>query len=296
MRSIPPIEEIEHHFQSPEATVTYLVGQGNLTVPTNCTICHTVLKLVNWARGSFRCTNSNCRKRCSMFKKTIFKGSNLPLNNILKMGYYWLQDVPNSFLITTLGYSSATVSQWSKYFRQAIGDDVVRHQEENLVGGEGIFVEIDESKFGKRKYNKGHQVDGVWVVGGVERTPERRIFLVQVENRSEQTLLDTIYKYVKPGSTVYTDCWKGYTSNGLLDMGMTHGTVNHSLNFVDPSSGVHTNTIEGSWAGVKRKIAPRLRTKKTIDDHLYLFIWKRKYAASLWDRFLIALATVVYLD
>ncbi|KAG1267082.1 hypothetical protein G6F66_014076 [Rhizopus arrhizus] len=35
--------------------------------------------------------------------------------------------------------------------------------------GQPIIVEIDESKFGKRKYNKGKRVDGVWVVGGVER-------------------------------------------------------------------------------------------------------------------------------
>jgi hypothetical protein len=26
-------------------------------------------------------------------------------------------------------------------------------------------VEIDESKFGKRKHNRGHRVEGVWVVG-----------------------------------------------------------------------------------------------------------------------------------
>ena len=39
------------------------------------------------------------------------------------------------------------------------------------IGGIGIVVEIDESKFGKRKHNCGHKVDGVWVVGMVEITP-----------------------------------------------------------------------------------------------------------------------------
>ena len=30
-------------------------------------------------------------------------------------------------------------------------------------------MEIDESKFGKRKHNRGHSVEGQWVFGGVER-------------------------------------------------------------------------------------------------------------------------------
>jgi hypothetical protein len=33
-----------------------------------------------------------------------------------------------------------------------------------------FIVEVDESKFGKRKYHRGHRVEGVWVIGGVERT------------------------------------------------------------------------------------------------------------------------------
>ena len=39
-----------------------------------------------------------------------------------------------------------------------------------VIGGQGVEVEIDESKFGKRKYNRGRVVDGHWVFGGMERT------------------------------------------------------------------------------------------------------------------------------
>ena len=38
------------------------------------------------------------------------------------------------------------------------------------LGGEGEVVEIDESKFGKRKYNKGKRAKGQWVFGGIQRS------------------------------------------------------------------------------------------------------------------------------
>jgi hypothetical protein len=40
--------------------------------------------------------------------------------------------------------------------------------EKHKIGGPGIIIEVDESKFGRRKYNRGHRVEGVWVMGGVE--------------------------------------------------------------------------------------------------------------------------------
>jgi hypothetical protein len=51
------------------------------------------------------------------------------------------------------------------------------------IGGNGKIVEIDEEKFGKRKYNRGHRVDGVWVLGMVERSPSRKIVLISVDKR-----------------------------------------------------------------------------------------------------------------
>ena len=44
------------------------------------------------------------------------------------------------------------------------------------IGGPGLTVEIEESKFGKRKYNVGRLIEGQWVFGGIcHETP--RYFL-----------------------------------------------------------------------------------------------------------------------
>jgi len=106
-------------------------------------------------------------------------------------------------------------------------------------------VEIDESKFGKRKYHRGHHVEGAWVFGGFERG-SGKVFMVVVENRTTETLLQCIEKYIEKGSTIYSDCWKAY--NGLKNHPhYEHLKVNHSMHFKDPETGVHTNSIEATW-------------------------------------------------
>ena len=81
------------------------------------------------------------------------------------------------------------------------------------------FVEIDESKFGKRKYHRGRLVEGVWVFGGIERDSNPpKCFFIPVEDRSAATLIPIIKQWIKPGTTVLSDCSKAYHS-------LIHSTV-----------------------------------------------------------------------
>jgi len=75
------------------------------------------------------------------------------------------------------------------------------------LGGIGEVVEIDESKFGRRKSHRGHQVEGQWVFGGYERG-SGDCFLIPVEGRSAETLVRIIEEWIKPGTMIISDCWK----------------------------------------------------------------------------------------
>ena len=55
-----------------------------------------------------------------------------------------------------------------------------------LIKDNITIVEIDESKFGKRKYHRGHHVKSILVLGIAERTEQRKIILLTVDNRAKE--------------------------------------------------------------------------------------------------------------
>ncbi|KAL1116898.1 hypothetical protein AAG570_005367 [Ranatra chinensis] len=81
------------------------------------------------------------------------------------------------------------------------------------IGGPRKIVQIDEGKFGRRNYNRGHFVEGQLVLGGIERDTNK-MFLVAVHDRSSQTLTDCMQQWVLPSTTIHTDCWIAYDRLG----------------------------------------------------------------------------------
>ncbi|KAG0440138.1 hypothetical protein DMUE_1958 [Dictyocoela muelleri] len=83
----------------------------------------------------------------------------------------------------------------------------------------------------KRKYNRGHRVERAWVVGSNEKTREGLIVFQEVKNKNQETVIRFIRKYIKPGSIIISDCWRGYMN--VKSFEYTHFTANHSISFVD---------------------------------------------------------------
>ncbi|KCZ82107.1 hypothetical protein H312_00382, partial [Anncaliia algerae PRA339] len=149
------------------------------------------------------------------------------------------------------------------------------YNEQRIIGGSGVIVEIDESKFGKVKYIRGHRVEEIWVFGLVERTPERRIVLAPVNDRTRGTLEEILKKHVHPDSIIHSDSFRSYAK--LKNIFAGHKKVNHSQYFVDPSTWIHTNTIKGNWHGVKDQISVRHGSKNFIELYLIRYSLRRNH-------------------
>ena len=93
-----------------------------------------------------------------------------------------------------------------------------------------------------------------------------------VEDRSADTLLAVIQQYIAQGTTVISDCWKAYDC--LEKEGYVHLKVNHSVNFVDPITGAHTNTIERRWRHTKALVPKYGRRKYFFVGYLAVAYFK----------------------
>ena len=87
-----------------------------------------------------------------------------------------------------------------------------------------------------------------------------------------------IQQHVRPGTIVWSDMWAAYNRVQHLPPVAQHQTVNHSIEFVNSATGVHTQNIESYWNRVKTKI----KRMKGVHDHMmssYLdeFMWRERH-------------------
>ena len=75
---------------------------------------------------------------------------------------------------------------WYNFFRDVCGQYFLDHP--ITIGGLDKTVDIDESRFGKRKYHG--DIDGHWVFVGIERGSKDSFMMVP--DRSKNTLMPVI--------------------------------------------------------------------------------------------------------
>lgn len=222
-----------------------------------------------------------CRFKQSVRKDTFFHNSKLSISQICKFVNLWVDNASLKLIGKQCDIGgSASLTDWASFSREVLFDSLVINK--GKIGGPGKTVEIEESKFGKRKYNRGHRVEGQWVFGGIERETGQ-CFMVPVGRRDRNTLLPIIKEWILPGTTIMSDCWKAYDC--LKDEGYQHLKVNHSLTFVDPETGACTNKIEASWNAAKRTIAASGRRKSFYPGYLAKYMFQKRCLINNLDPF-----------
>ncbi|CAF3919487.1 unnamed protein product [Rotaria sp. Silwood1] len=141
----------------------------------------------NWYLGSSSTSNDQGKWRCSTYSYKFIR------KNVQILDY-------------------ATIVDWKNFMHDLCGEYFIRLPA--IIGVVNHVVEIDESAWTKRKYNRGH-------------------------HRDAATLMPIIHQYILPGTTIYSDQRRAYNAitNGRDGSDRyVHETVNHSHNFVDPTT------------------------------------------------------------
>ncbi|KAG0423418.1 hypothetical protein DMUE_6148, partial [Dictyocoela muelleri] len=250
-----------------------------------CDCCNNILKIVKYKRSvdgiAYRCykivcTNKN--KYISIRRNTFFSDMNLSLEVILKACKMWFNNRSQTDIILEMNVSKNFCIKLFKKLRTRIE----KYFDENIykLGGTGIICQIDESMFKyKQKYHVGRSSPSHrWVFGIADTSFKPAKYYVKVvPDRSSNTLLPIIADVCRQGTIIWSDEWRSYRN--IENIGFNHLTVNHSLNFVNPINGCHTQHIESLWNKLKRRIKNLMGVKHDmLQSYLNEWIWKDNIA------------------
>ncbi|KFD45949.1 hypothetical protein M513_13187 [Trichuris suis] len=157
-----------------ESAAAFLRERGIFHQHRSCPSCHRDMDLCG--RGptvcpQWRCRNSACRRRISARQGTWFAELN-----------------------------ASTTVHWNRHLRSVAAEAV--GELSHPIGGPSKTVELDETMFCRRKYNRGRSYGRQqWVFGGTCcETGES--FVELVHDRTTATLLPIILRHVRPDGRV----------------------------------------------------------------------------------------------
>lgn len=111
-------------------------------------------------------------------------------------------------------------------------------------------------------------------------------YMQMVDTRDAATLLPLIRAHAAPGTIIHSDEWAAYSRIATQFPHLQHHTVNHSVEFVNRTTGVHTQHIESYWNRVKK----RFKSMKGVNSlqlpsYLDEFMWRERYGSTSQEAF-----------
>jgi transposase-like protein len=207
-------------------------------------------KVYKCKNGKYICKNT--RKYFTVRNGSVFEKTKIPLRDWFLA--IWLMNstkkgVSSLQLMEHIGVTKSTAWFLGQKIRHLLG---MAPEYEDL----GIF-QLDEAVFGGLNHNRrqdkkiqnsqgGHTPDKTWVLGMVQYNGEFRALAMPARSPEFAQLM--VRKYIKPGSAIVTDPWRGY--HGLDEY--WHFVVKDGQRSYKNKPEIHTNIIEGAWGILKR--------------------------------------------
>lgn len=252
------ILDLFHSFQTQEQAVEYL-EQVRWRGKPQCPYCKSqkAYRHVSGDRKGQRWQCQDCHRAFAVTVGTIFHGTHIPLRQWFLVVALMLNAKKSASayqIARDLGMRRPTVWSMMHRVRVAMASD---EQQSALLHG---IVEADETYVGG-KPRKGNRRDGdnppnkrgrgtkkVPVVGVAERNGRVVAKVAAAGDLSAKGLAKFIRRFVDTtASLLITDEYSGYNT---IAASMRSARINHQVSYADGL--VHTNTIEGFWALVKR--------------------------------------------
>lgn len=221
-------------------------------------------KVYKCKNGRYKCKNTG--KYFNILTGTIFENTKMSLINWFKVIYYeqtHRKGIASTTVARLLGIPQPTAWYMLQKIRKAMGST------ENLQQLKGI-VEVDEYYEGGSLKNmhydkklearaRGTYQNKKLLQGFVERGGNAVIRVIP--DSTESTLIAGILRYVKRGSTLYSDDNQSYQKIPPL---YTQGSVVHSRgNYVNKSNkNIHTNTVESLWSTFSRTMCTYIHVSR----------------------------------
>ena len=160
----PNRDFLAYLFWEEEFAIQFLKDAGLLRGKVQCNSCGRDMK---WSaepsipeRFRWRCRRMVAGVRCSSSMSikngSWFQQSNLTFREILFLTYDIVSREPAHHMKEEYGFSSSTIADWGMFCRETMLIFMEGCSEK--IGGPNKTVEIDERKFGWRKYHRGHPV------------------------------------------------------------------------------------------------------------------------------------------
>ena len=200
-----------------------------------------------------------CHKTKSIRNGSFFSQSKLPLHTWVHVLHQWAMEVPVTKACKQTLISEKRCIDVYQWCRDVCSTKLLANP--IVLGGPGTVVQIDESLFTPGpKVNVQHymaimcnickQVNHIilwygrgqtavheqWVFGMVDTSVTPSLgYMELVDDRSNSTLLPIIQAHIAPGTEIWSDQWAAYNTVNSLTNVSNHQTVNHSIEFKNPS-------------------------------------------------------------